>query len=176
MTSSLTLAGMRLGRDEGNAPEKRLSVFPMVQSVRFKKHKSILALVTGMFLVPAFSIGTYAQQAESKAEPKTKRAPTRASILQTLQEAASSTNALKDTRSRAWLLLAVASARAKAGEQASARATFQQATQAADTIENLENRVYALEDIAVAQIDSNDRPAGLATMRHASEVAATISD
>ncbi len=160
------------------------------RSMQMKLSRNALALLAVLLFVPALLIGAYARQAESKAEPKrkyaqqtetkaqpkTKPAPTRTAILQTLEEAAKSADALTDARSRAWLLLAVGSARAKAGEQASAKAAFQQAIQAADTIENLENRVYALEDIAVAQIDSNDRPAALATMRHAFEVAETIGD
>ncbi|MFI5457514.1 MAG: M56 family metallopeptidase [Isosphaerales bacterium] len=146
------------------------------RSMEMKMSRNILAIVAVVFLLPAFLIGAYAQQVESKAGPKTKPDRSPASLLPILQEAVRSADALKDVRSKARLLTAVAVARAKTGEQASARAAFQQAVQAADAIQDLSHRVYTLEDIAAAQIDSNDRHAALATMRHASEVAEMIGD
>jgi len=144
------------------------------RSMQMKLSRNVLALVAVLFFVPALLIATYAQQAEQKAEPETKQSPTRASILQTLQEAVTSAPDLKDARSKARMFMAVAAARAQAGERESARSAFQKAVHAADAIEDLSQKVYALGEIAVAQIDSNEQAAALATIRHASELAETI--
>ena len=87
--------------------------------MEMKMSRNILAMVAFVFLLPAFLIGTYAQQADTKAEPKTKPDRSRTAMLQILQEAVRSADALKDARSKAMMLVAVATGRAKTGEQAS---------------------------------------------------------
>ena len=146
------------------------------RSMEAKMSRHFVAVVAVLFLVSAFLMGTFAQQVGTKAEPKTNQTPAHAAILQILQEAAARADDLKDARSKVRMLVAVAAARAQAGEQVSARASFKDTIQAADAIEDLSQRVYSLEEIAVAQIDSNDRPAALPTMHHAIEVAETIGD
>jgi beta-lactamase regulating signal transducer with metallopeptidase domain/tetratricopeptide (TPR) repeat protein len=145
-------------------------------AIDMKISRGILLMVTALFLVPALLIGTYAQEVDTKASLKTKPDPSHASVVQILQEAVQRADALKDARSKARMLMAIAVARANTGEQVSARAAFLQAVRAADAIRDQLNRVYTLEDIAGAQIDSNERVAALATMRHVSQVADLIGD
>jgi beta-lactamase regulating signal transducer with metallopeptidase domain/tetratricopeptide (TPR) repeat protein len=157
-----------------------------------KLSSSIVATVVAALLVPSLLIATYAQQTETKTksipkadtkaggettpQPRPKSDFSRASLLQVLEDAVRDADALKDARSRSRMFSAVATVRAKAGDQDAAQAAFRQAIQAADAIEDRSNRVYTLEDIAVAQIDGNDRAAALTTMRHASDVMETITD
>ncbi len=160
------------------------------RAMSMKLSRNALALLAVLLFVPALVIGANARQAASKAEPRTKSAQkaetkaepkttrvlTRASILQTLQEAARSADDLKDARSKVRMLMALAAALAQAGEPELSRTTFQKAVQFADTCEDRSQRVYILEETASAQIDSSDEAAALATIRHATEVARTIDN
>jgi RNA polymerase sigma factor (sigma-70 family) len=129
--------------------------------------------------VPGLAVKTSEQQpAPSDGSSKTKPDParSRAELARLLEEARRSATDLSESRSRARMFLAIATAYAKAGDVPAARATIQEAVQVADTIEDLSNRVYILEDIAVIQVDSKDREAALATVQHVLEVINTIGD
>ncbi len=90
----------------------------------------------------------------------------RASLVSLLDQARRSAADLKDARTQARMLLAVATAYSKLDDRTTARAVFQQAVQSAMAIQG-QNRIYTLEDIAAAQIDGDGRDAAVTTIRRA---------
>jgi tetratricopeptide (TPR) repeat protein len=138
--------------------------------------RKIVALLTALCFLATFWTAAYAQHVDAKPAPKTKQAPTRAAILRALEEAAASSDALKDARSKATMLSTIATARAKIGDRVSAAALFKQAIQAADDVADPQQRAFALEEIAIAEAESNDPAAAIATVRRAFAVANDIRD
>jgi RNA polymerase sigma factor (sigma-70 family) len=106
-------------------------------------------------------------------EKKPAQAIPRASLVSLLDEARRSAADLKDARSKARMLLAVAMGYAKLKDAATASAVFQQAIQAAMAIDD-QQKAYTIEEIAAAQIDGQGREAALATMRRALELTERI--
>ena len=108
-------------------------------------------------------------------EKKPAQAIPRTTLVSLLDEARQRAADLNDSRSRARILLAVATAYAKLDDRATASMIFDQAIQAAMAIDN-RLKVYTIEAIAVAQIAAKADKAALTTIQRALELTEKIPD